>query len=524
MRNLDDRSRADGSRPTPIAARHRLVIMALQLVHVAWFGMALDAGYDAFALAASGAASAVLYCWFLAAEYRWNGYRPTPILFYLGASVFRLGTGVLFVVAAMASDEWGFVQVGVQDVASYLMHGHWLALIGDWCVVAGYFLVVSRFRPRPPMPAATAPNLWPRVWTAGLVTSSVGGALRLSAPYVALGGADMLARFVADYGLAAGVLLMLAAARYDRRRLRLSWAAVAFAFLGLDVLDGLFSYMKADVLIALLPLVVLAVDRPTRARRTGRTAFGGAVATVVLVAGFFMFLVAVYSSPRRDALWRAGVADDPAIRYNVPVVPYLLDAARRAVPGTEAFAETHRFPDGAWSLIGRMSVTAYPSWAYRQVEAVGTRQGSFFEELLVAVTPRILWPGKPEISFGRDFAVTLGQAHSADSATTSTALTLQAAYYWWGGYPALVLGCALTGAGFALVWLLFRDQWLLNPASALVGLVMCHEGFRWFESAVLGSFPLFLYVVIVFVPLQYAARRVLGYRPASRARPAAEWA
>ena len=509
----------------PAAAKHRLIIPGLQLLHVAWFASTLDTGFDAVALTASGFLSAVLYAWFLVAEYRWNGHRPTPILFYLGAGIFRLGAGVLFVVAAMAAEEWRFVAVGLYDVSEFLMHGHWLALLGDWCVVAGYFLVASLFRPRPPAPAHVSPDLWRRAWVAGLATASATFALRFAQGYVDLGGIGMLTSYVTDYGVATGVYLMLVACR-NRGGRSLSplspQSGAAYVFLALDVLDGLFSYMKSNVLIAMLPLVLVMADRMSaRQRQSGLLALGRPAAAILLVAYFFLFVVSIYSPPRRAALWEYGIYSDPTVRYIVPVAPYLTDAVLAGVPGSDMFREAHRFPNGVWRLIGRMSVTPYPAWAYRQVETAGTRAGSFFEELLVSVTPRIVWPDKPTISFGRDFAVTIGLARNIESATSAVAPSMQGAYYWWGGYFALVLGCALTGAGFAVVWLLFRDQCMLNPVSAMAALVLCHEGFRWFESSLLGGFPMYLYLVIVFVPLQFAARHFLGYRPAApaRARP-----
>ncbi len=513
---IEPRANGPRIRPARATARHRFVLPAVQLVHVAWFGLMLDSGYDAFVLTSSGLAAVALYAWFVVAEYRWNGYRPSPILFYLGACVLRLGAGAFFLVVALAAEEQRFFTLGRVDVSEYLMRGHWLVLLGDWCVVAGYFLVASRFRPRPPAAATIAPDLWPRVWSAGLATSAASGALRLSEPWLPLSGMGRLGNFVPDYGVAAGVCLMLVAAMNSGEG-GPSWprAVVALLFLALDVVDGLYSYMKSDILIAALPLVLVATNR--RARRWSRERFSRrrALATVVAVAGFFLFVVGTYSPPHRDALRQAGAGQAPALRYDVPVTPFLADALRGAVPGTEGFAETHQFPRGAWRLIARMSLTPFTAWVYRHVEVAGTRQESFFEDLMVAVTPRVLWPGKPQVSFGREFTVILGEAGSAESATSSTAVTLQGAYYWWGGYPALALGCALTGGGFALVWLLFRDQWLLNPVAAMGCLILCHEGFRWFESAMLGSFPLYLYLFIVFVPLQYAARRVLGYRPPS---------
>ena len=514
-RSFNGRPNGNGGAAPPASKRHRLVIPAIQLAHLTWFGAMLDGGYNAFALAVSGVASAALYAWFVVAEYRWNGYRPSPILFYLGASFLRLGAGALFVILAVDAGERNFLTVGQGDMTDYLMQGHWLALLGDWCVVAGYFLVASRTRSRPLAMGAVAPDLWPRVWAGGLVASAGSGALRLLEPRLDLEGLGRLPAFVTDYGVAAGVCLMLAAAMNSGQR-GPSWprVGVALGFVALDLVDGLYSYMKSDILVAALPLVLLATHRRARRRLSEGLSPRRLGAAVLLAACFVLFVVAAYSPPRRDALRVAGAGEAPALRYDVPVAPFLLDALQSAVPGTGRFAETHRFPHGAWKLIGRMSLTPYAAWVYRHVEAGGGREGSFLEELLLAVTPRILWPDKPEISFGRDFTVILGEARSIASARSSTAVTLQGAYYWWGGYPMLLLGCVLTGGGFALVWLLFRDQWLLNPVAAIACLALCHEGFRWFESAALGSFPLYLYMFLVFVPLQYAARRILGYRPA----------
>ena len=502
----------------PASARHRFLIPGLQLAHIGWFASTVEDGFDPVTLVVSAALSMALYSWFLLAEYRYGGWRPAPIVFYLAASIFRLGTGVVFVVAAATADRWRLVAVGLHDVSAYLMQGHWLALLGDWCVVAGYFLVASRFRSRPLPPTSVPLGLWDRTWAAGLATAAMAVGWRFAHENLALGGIGMLTSFLADYGVAAGVYLMLAASRQGDARASGRRTAVALVFLGFDLVSGLLSYMKTNVFIALLPPVLIAVDRaPAELRSRGSPSLGRSVAAISLIAWFFMFVVPSYSPERRSMLAVSGIFDNPQMQYVVPMGPFLADAALAAVPGTQAFREAHTFPDGAWDMIGRMSVTAFPAWAYHRVETAGTRDGSFLEEVLVSVTPRIVWPDKPEISFGRDFAVTVGLASTAESATTALATTMQGAYYWWGGYFGLLLGCALTGAAFAGVWLLFRDQCLLNPFSALVSLVLFQEGFRWFESAVLGLFPLLLYLVLVFAPLQFVARRVLGYR---RAAPA----
>jgi len=211
------------------------------------------------------------------------------------------------------------------------------------------------------------------------------------------------------------------------------------------VADGFFSYMKSDLLVAVLPIVLVGFDRaragPSRGRPLSR--FAPTIAVGVLIVYFFLFVVSTYSSTRRRGFWDHGEGADP---YSVPVAPYLTEALLAGIPGTAEFRDAHRFPNGVWGLIGRMSMTPFPAWAYRQVESAGFSGVGFFEELLTNVTPRVFWPDKPLISPGRDFSVTIGTAADFDSARSATALTMQGAYYWRGGYAWLVLGCALSGA------------------------------------------------------------------------------
>ena len=499
-------------------AGHRLAFMSLQLVHLAWFASTLDAGFDSTALMGSAAASAVLYTGFLLAEYRWNGYRVTPVLFYVTAGVFRLGAGVAYVAIAAEADRWELIAVGVYDVSGFLMQGHWLALLGDWCFLAGYVGLTSLYSRESHVPASVSPVLWRQIWRAGLVTAITAFALRLAERYMGFGGFDSLTGYVQSYGVAAGVYLMLLASRRSGDGRLAPQAGAAYALLAMDLTDGFFSYMKAPLLVAVLPLVLTGLDLTglgSGAER--RTRLVRPVAVSLVVAYFFLFVVSVYSPSRRAAFREYGFPDEMTDPYAVPVAPHLADAVLGALPGTAEFREAHRFPDGAWGLIGRMSMTQFSGWAYQRVESAGLRRDSFLEQLVTNVTPRIIWPDKPVLSPGHDFAVTIGQARAADSANSAVALTMQGSYYWWAGYTGLILGCAVTGVGFAAAWLVFRNQLMLNPVSAIVGLMLCHEGFRWFESEFLGGFPWYLYLLIVFVPMQFLVRHIVGYRAVTRA-------
>ena len=485
------------AQPVPNAAflgiaRHRLIALGLLLVHCAWFASTVDNTFDAQTLTTTGFIAFVLYSGFLVAEYRWNGLRVTPILFYLGAGVFRLGTGALFVATAAVEGEWPLVQVGIHDVSQVLGYGHLLILLGDWCFIAGYVAVSSLSKREFLGPSEVSRELWGRVGGVGIAAAIAAFVLRLGQHYVSLGGLASLTNYLSDYGVAAGVFLTLLASRHGggRGRFGISYATIAYCLLGLSLMDALYSYMKTDILLGILPLVVLGFERAGDVHGRGLLSrLVRPVAGTMLVLYMFLFVVSSYSSLRRPDFWGAHSGSIQAQPHTVAVTLHLFDAIRSAVPGTAEFREAHGFPYGVWQMIGRMSFTAPAAWIYREVESAGFRQAGFVEELLLAVAPRVLWPDKPLVRPGVEFAVAVGQSPNVDSATSSMAMTMQGGWYWRGGYAWLVAGCALSGAAFALVWLLFRNEIGLNPASAIIGLMLCHEGFRWLESASLGGIP-----------------------------------
>lgn len=128
------------------------------------------------------------------------------------------------------------------------------------------------------------------------------------------------------------------------------------------------------------------------------------------------------------------------------------------------------------------------------------------------MTPRIFWPDKPQIWPGRLFAVALGQASSAKMATTSTALTMSGSYYWWGGFVWLCAGMFVSGAGLALVWSYMRTKWEHNPVATLVTFIVLYKSRHWFEGSFYCTLPLYLYILIVFVPLTVVVEKNLGRR------------
>ena len=238
----------------------------------------------------------------------------------------------------MTTEEWDLLAVGVYDVSEFLMYGHWLALVGDWCFVAGYVVVSSLTGRRFHAPACVSPVLWGRVGRAGLVTAVAGLALRFADRYVGFGGLDSLVGYVQSYGPAAGVYLMLLASRRGGHGGTDGFPSprgLAYVLLGLDLADGFFSYMKSPLLVAILPLLLIRAEQGPARRQPGLglRPFRPAVA-VLLAAYFFLFVVSSYSEARRPAFWEFGAGPERADPYDVPVAPYLAPAVLGAIPGT----------------------------------------------------------------------------------------------------------------------------------------------------------------------------------------------
>jgi hypothetical protein len=302
-----------------------------------------------------------------------------------------------------------------------------------------------------------------------------------------------------SFGPAAALMMLIfaaAKARVHKRNLLVLSAAAAFAA---ELWMGLASYMKTDVIVVVLPLLVFAA---TRLRSVNvRAAVHIPVARGAMLAALTLYGVSVlftYSSLRRPSFWDyAG-----HITKSPEVTPFLMKAAKASIPGTREFGELQRFPEGGmWSFFARNELVSLDAWCYAYVQRNGTNKAQFLWDVPASLIPRVLWPGKPRVSHGRDMAVLMGQATSWESATSATGLSMAGCLYLGNAYPLVVLGMFLNGAVFFLAWKVFSPSMNVNPVTTLVCVSLFVMGIRWHEAAFDANILGYIFLFLVFLPV-----------------------
>ena len=489
-----------------------LQFFVIQLIHITGFNFTEPGKPDAWLLALSGLLNIYVYSKLLVADIRFGGDNINPFWFYLGMSVLRLGVGTIYVAAIIWTGDYWVLRLGRMDATALLMDGHLLLLIGDYCLIAGYFFIRNIFHNKNRRFISGRSFSPPRIYRAGLTITAVGFGVRVLDSYISLSGLGQIVGYITDFGVPAGIFMMLDACRKRHMSISHPQSILATSLLFAALIAGLSSYMKIDLLVSVFPVIFLVIDFGLRRVGNSDSPVKFRFKFVVLfgvIAYFFLVTVSTYSEIRRPKFWVSiGRSEVIPIQSAVPdVVPDLLKAFLASVPGTTEFAEYQQYPDhGFWHMLSRLSATSWAATAIKLVEDSGTRDDTIADAILLSITPRILYPDKPQISWGREVAVVLGQAGSVETAKTATSLSLPGFFYWWGRYTTAIFMAFMSGAGFAFVLSIFRRDWRINPISALVIMALAYNSFHWKESDVLGGFPFYIYMLIVFLPLSSAYR------------------
>ncbi len=487
-----------------------------QLLHIAlaiiFFALLQQTEPNGLLLFISGVINIVIYTRLILNELRFAKVSINPIWFYLGMSIMRLGVGTLYTALILWSGDYWVIQLGRVDAIMHLVEGHLLLLLGDYFFIAGFFWSRNLWG-RQQQEAVHYIDMQLQIYKAGLVIVIFAFGIRVAQAFTTLSGFGQVVGYITDYGIPAGVFLMLSSCRKRHKALVHPEMLLSLVFLAANVVSGLSSYMKSDLLISLLPIVFLLfdVDSTPSDRYRGRRLSAKKIFGIAMLAYLFLFVVSGYSEIRRIGFWKNMPTSAVTISHEFApdILPDLLKSLTGAIPGTDAFSEIHHYPaSGAWHLIKRFSVTSWGATSIKLVDMKGFREDSFVSAVVLSVTPRILFPDKPKIIWGKELAVELGQARSIATATTATALTMQGFLYWWGGYAYVILFTLLSGLTFAFVYGLFINDWQINPVSALVIMMLAYDGFHWKEGDVLAGFPQYLYILIVFLPLSKLIKTV----------------
>ena len=444
----------------------------------------------------SGIVNVVSYSFLLLREIRAVNH-ISPLHLYLLTSIFRMGVSCIYIGFLLQQGYEEVIQIGpiTPMITDYLVQGHMILMVGDMAFLLGYWLIKNR-----------GESNITRNFTFDKTFSL---SFRMAILLLLFKFIDMqfsftdsrLFHYLLTYGTPGCLYVMLKSFGASKGQSRRTKALMISIVTGVMIIFALRSYMKSDLLIVLLPFIIIFLEkyrRELKKLKVSKSIFR--ILPLFLILYFFVVTMTTYSETRRTFIGNDQYAIDRA--ESVEVIPFLITGFMASIPGTEQFERFNSFPSGgAWHFLKRLSVTNLGAWAYKEVQDFGYWDRSFFKDLLVSIVPRVLWPNKPDFWPGRIFASKVGHADSPETATTSTALTMAASFYWWGGIVAVIIGMSISGLLVAAAYRFVQNRQTSNPMAALVTILLLYSSLMWYEGAFYGTIQLMLYLFIVFIPL-----------------------
>jgi len=454
----------------------------------------------------SGLASSLLYARSLMKWIRAGVSLVSPVLIYIVSSAFRLGLGIAYAGLALpiviSHPEYEYIfSLGRAVPINHMGEGLAILLLGEIGILAGFLLLQSKqvAVQQVVQTGRDAGRLW-LVGLAGFVASMT--LIVLARAAVPIGALGRFGPLIMDFAAPAGIFLMLQGGMTIGKKRWLHYSnLIPLGLLIVLVAISLSSYMKKSVLLALLPLILFALQNSDRfgvRKKIKRLSKVHILAFSVACASFLLFISA-YAELRRPDFW-VGEGSIAKVRSErPPVLPYLGPALLAVIPGTDEFSKAHRFPDrGGWYFLRRISHADEASWAFTHVDRFGWRKGDLLGDFLATITPRIFWPDKRQIYWGRELAVLVGAARSAEVARTSFGLPMAGAYYWIGGWGAVFGGMLLSGVVLSFTWRLYAPYFGRDLFATIVGMSLIVLALSWFEGEFFGGMEHFVYFIVVY--------------------------
>ncbi len=469
----------------------------------------------ALVLVLSGSASVLLYAKYLMSWFRSGESLVSPGFIYLLSSLFRIGVGIIYAgmalpIAKSTPERASIFSIGAELPLDYMVEGLLILLIGEIGFAIG-LSILKHARPSVPMPCDVY-----RLWKVGLVGVIASLTLfMLARSGVHIGALGRLGPLVLDYAAPAGIFMMLQAGTIISRG---KWTH-PIVLIPLGLLVGLAavsmtSYMKKSVVVAILPLILFLLCNPRlimpRSKAVKFVSFPY-IACGTLAVALFVSFISVYAELRRPDFYEGAAGDVTLRREKPPVLPYIRDALLASIPGTEEFSKSHRFPDkGIWYFWRRVSHADEAGWSYKRVASNGWRGDDILHDFLITITPRIFWPNKPQIYWGRELAVVVGAATVAEQATTSFGLPMAAAYYWIGGWGYVLVGMTFSGLMLTFTWRLFGPHFGRDLPATTIGMAVIVISLSWFEGEFFGGMEHFIYFLLIYPLVRMTAPLMLS--------------
>lgn len=266
-----------------------------------------------------------------------------------------------------------------------------------------------------------------QTWRAYFIASGLYLVVGRFSPYLSFGLTSGLLNF---FALGAVAVLLAGTSAYGLGRRR-AWLSVAA--LGPWVFDALQTGMRSELVVALSPLLLVAVRRLN-------------VKTAALLAAFLAFLllfVFPFAFEWRQANWYGFGREEGASIQTV---------ASRVLAKWEHQGLTETAVQSTASWLQRGSSATQGGLVMQIAARDGFLGPIFFEGLATIFVPRFLWPGKPTYAPGAWFTWYLGKAPSPEQAKTATAMMLPTELYWMMGLLGVVVGIATLAALNFFVW------------------------------------------------------------------------
>ena len=469
-----------------------LIFLAGWAMGVVWY---LAAGGNWWLPLFAGSGVAAFVAWRrLAWPDGWTRYLSFGALVLLACAINRLL--YIFDFAMGAAGDLDFPFYAADPVASIIKAE--IATIAGTLLTVGAWWAAGGIRHSPGLLLSTPSASLVRLLVVTYMASLAALALMAFVPQLyALSGQLMPTMLV--LGATTAFFLPLLLAR--KRAVRLAIVVLmGLPFLYVSLGTG----MKENIILALAPTVYLLWSQPLRRG----TRVGLALAALVGVA-----FITSYIGYFRAEVWHA----DRAIDQSAAMEEYLEAVSDAGVLAT--------VQEGSEAFLARNNVAPGRGWAVAIEDAEGHRPGLVFSPLLYVFVPRMLWPGKPEIRQGWEYAGLVFGDHYIAWSDSSLSAGLYPALYLGGGWTMVVLGA--LGVGLAMAF--FTHLAFRMGGPVLVGLFslsMLPFALRLDEAWTVGAFsaPLinFVYILVIFMAARVAAA-ILGGRPDGRDGAGSSW-
>jgi len=197
---------------------------------------------------------------------------------------------------------------------------------------------------------------------------------------------------------------------------------------------NLASGSKAYIMFSFLPVVWLCITKP-RLRVW-------IPALVVVLATFYLFIVAPVIYTAREKPLQEG--EDPR-QHIVESFDTWLKERPEVLSGSFFEEQVDQFLNRQFDVVP-------VGFIMGEVNSSGLLMGDSLKYAAFAFVPRVLWPGKPNVTRGAWFSTYLGLFETEAEATTSIGMTATGELYWNYGMPGVFLGMLAIGSLIGLLW------------------------------------------------------------------------